>query len=40
MKLMKLMMDERVKHRLTGVVVLVSIAVIFVPAMIKKSNKR
>jgi DedD protein len=40
MKLMKLVMDERVKHRLTGVVVLVSIAVIFVPAMIKKSNQR
>lgn len=40
MKLMKLMMDERVKHRLTGVVVIISIAVIFVPAMIKKSNQR
>ena len=37
---MKLMMDERVKHRLTGVVVVISIAVIFLPAMIKKSNQR
>ena len=33
-------MDERVKHRLTGVVVIVSVAVIFLPAMLKKSNQR
>ena len=33
-------MDERVKHRLTGLVVLVSIAIIFVPAMVKKSTQR
>lgn len=39
MKLMKLITDERVKHRLTGVVVILSIAIIFVPAMIKKSNQ-
>jgi len=39
MKLMKMLMDERIKHRLTGVLVLVSIAIIFVPAMIKKSNQ-
>ncbi len=39
MKLMKMVMDERVKHRLTGVLVLLSIAIIFVPAMIKKSNQ-
>lgn len=39
MKLMKLLLDERVKHRLTGVLVIISIAVIFVPAMIKKSNQ-
>jgi len=35
---MKFMMDERVKHRLTGVVVILSIAVVFLPAMMKKSN--
>lgn len=40
MKLIELMMDERVKHRLTGVVVIIAIAIIFVPAMIKKSNQR
>lgn len=37
---MKFMMDERIKHRLTGVVVIVSVAVIFLPAMLKKSNQR
>ena len=37
---MKFMIDERAKHRLTGVVVIVSIAVIFLPAMLKKSNQR
>lgn len=36
---MKFVMDERIKHRLTGVVVIVSIAVIFLPAMMKKSNR-
>lgn len=36
---MKVVIDERVKHRLTGVVVILSIAVIFLPAMMKKSNQ-
>ena len=36
---MKFMMSERIKHRLTGIVVLVSIGVIFFPAMMKKSNQ-
>ena len=36
---MKFVMSERVKHRLTGLVVIVSIAVIFLPAMMKKSNQ-
>lgn len=36
---MKFVMDENVKHRLTGVVVILSIAVIFLPAMMKKSNR-
>jgi len=36
---MKFAIDERVKHRLTGVVVIISIAAIFVPAMMKKSNQ-
>lgn len=37
---MKLVMDERLKHRLVGVLVIVSIAAIFVPAIMKKSNQR
>ena len=37
---MKFTIDERLKHRLTGLVVIVSIAIIFVPAMIKRSNQR
>ena len=36
---MKFVIDERIKHRLTGVVVIISIAAIFVPAMVKKSNQ-
>lgn len=36
---MNFVIDERMKHRLTGVVVMVSIAVIFLPAMMKKSNQ-
>lgn len=36
---MKFVMDERVKHRLTGVVVILSVAVVFLPAMMKKSNQ-
>lgn len=35
---MKFVMDERFKHRLTGVIVIVSIAAIFLPAVMKKSN--
>lgn len=37
---MKLVMDERLKHRLVGLAVVISIAAIFVPAIIKKSNQR
>ncbi|KTC78282.1 Sporulation domain-containing protein [Legionella brunensis] len=37
---MKLVMDERVKHRLIGLAVILSIAAIFAPAVIKKSNQR
>lgn len=37
---MKLTIDERLKHRLVGIAVLVSIAAIFVPAIMKKSNQR
>jgi DedD protein len=37
---MKFVMNERIKHRLTGLVVIISIAVIFLPAMMKKSNQR
>lgn len=36
---MKFVLDERIKHRLTGLVVILSIAVIFLPAMLKKSNQ-
>ena len=35
---MKFAMDERVKHRLTGLVVILSVAAIFVPALMKKST--
>lgn len=37
---MRKLMDERVKHRLVGLVVILSLAVIFAPAMIKKSSQR
>jgi len=37
---MKFVMDERVKYRITGLVVIISIAAIFLPAMLKKSNQR
>lgn len=37
---MKFVMDERVKHRLTGLIVILSIAAIFLPAIMKKSNQR
>lgn len=32
--------DEKIKHRVIGLAVLMSIALIFVPAMVKKSNQR
>ena len=35
---MKFVIDERVKHRLIGLVVILSIAIVFVPSMVKKSN--
>lgn len=37
---MKLVMDERVKHRLVGLAVILSIGAIFAPAIMKKSNQR
>ncbi len=37
---MNLRIDERTKHRLTGLVVILAVAIIFVPAMIKKSNQQ
>lgn len=37
---MKLVMDERLKHRLIGIAVIISIATIFAPAMMRKSNQR
>ena len=37
---MNIALDERTKHRLTGLVVIMAIAIIFVPAMLKKSNQR
>lgn len=37
---MKFVIDERLKHRLTGVIVILSIAAIFLPAVMKKSNQR
>ncbi|PJE13367.1 MULTISPECIES: SPOR domain-containing protein [Legionella] len=38
--MMKLVIDERVKHRLIGLAVILSIAAIFAPAIMKKSNQR
>lgn len=35
---MKLVMSEQVKHRLTGLGVILSVAVIFLPALLKQSN--
>ena len=37
---MKFVLDERVKHRLMGLVVIIAIAIIFLPAVMKKSNQR
>lgn len=36
---MTLIIDERLKHRLVGIAVIVSIAAIFTPAMMKKSSQ-
>lgn len=38
--MMKLVIDERVKHRLIGLAVILSIGAIFAPAMMKKSSQR
>ncbi len=37
---MKLVMDEKLKHRLIGLAVIISLGAIFVPAMIKKSSQK
>jgi DedD protein len=37
---MKLVMSERVKYRVTGLVVIMSVAAIFVPTLMKNSNHR
>ena len=34
---MKLVLDERIKHRLVGIAVILSIGIIFTPALFKKS---
>ncbi|KTD52396.1 Sporulation domain-containing protein [Legionella rubrilucens] len=37
---MKFTMDERVKHRLVGIAVILSVVAIFMPAIMKKSSQR
>jgi DedD protein len=37
---MKFVFDERVKHRMIGLAVIISLAAIFAPAIMKKSNQR
>jgi DedD protein len=37
---MKFLLDQRVKHRIIGVVVIASLASVFLPAMMKQSNYR
>lgn len=37
---MKLILDERAKHRIIGLAVFVSICAIFIPALMKKSSER
>ncbi|KTD73529.1 SPOR domain-containing protein [Legionella tucsonensis] len=37
---MKLVIDEKLKHRLVGVAVVLSLGAIFLPAMMKKSSQR
>lgn len=40
MQFMQLFQDEKIKHRIIGLAVLMSVALVFVPAMVKKSNQR
>jgi len=37
---MKWFTDDKIKHRVIGLAVLMSIALVFIPAMVKKSNQR
>ncbi len=37
---MQWLKDEKIKHRFIGLAVLLSMAVVFIPAMVKKSNQR
>lgn len=37
---MNIVMDEKLKHRLIGLAVIISLGAIFAPAMMKKSNQR
>jgi DedD protein len=37
---MKLIMDEKLKHRIVGISVILSLGAIFLPAMMKKSSQR
>ena len=37
---MRWLTDDKIKHRIIGLAVLLSIALVFVPAMVKKSNQR
>lgn len=37
---MKLVVDEKVKHRFVGIAVIVSIGIVFAPAILKKSQRR
>ena len=36
---MKWFADDKIKHRIIGLAVLLSIALVFIPAMVKKSNQ-
>lgn len=37
---MKIYLEERIKHRIIGIIVLFSIAIVFLPAVMKQSNYR
>jgi len=37
---MKLVIDEKLKHRLVGLAVIISLGMIFIPAMVKKSGQK